>query len=115
MKKHYPVIIEQDKDGIFIVECPVLKSCRSYGKTINEAIDNIREAIEVCLLDEPPSADDKTTFIGIRDLEMDVASFFETIKFRITRVFSVTFNHTQTPENRYNEAFGFFRWSMPYI
>ena len=22
MNKHYPVIIEQDKDGIFIVECP---------------------------------------------------------------------------------------------
>ena len=54
MKKHYPVIIEQDKDGVYIVECPVLKSCRSYGRTISEAIENIQEAIGACLLDEPP-------------------------------------------------------------
>jgi hypothetical protein len=26
MKKHFPIIIEQDKDGVFIVECPVLNS-----------------------------------------------------------------------------------------
>ena len=70
MTKHYPVIIEQDKDGVYIVECPVLKSCRSYGRTISEAMENIQEAIGVCLLDEPPMADDKTTFIGIRDLEL---------------------------------------------
>lgn len=25
MKKHFPIIIEQDKDGVFIVECPVFK------------------------------------------------------------------------------------------
>ena len=49
---------------------PVLKSCRSYGNTISEAMENIQETIGGCLLDEPPLADDKTTFIGIRDLEM---------------------------------------------
>jgi predicted RNase H-like HicB family nuclease len=70
MKKHYPVIIEQDKDGVYIVECHVLKSCRSYGITISEAIENIQEAIGACLLDEPPMVDDTTTFVGIRDLEM---------------------------------------------
>jgi predicted RNase H-like HicB family nuclease len=56
MTKHYPVIIEQDKDGVYIVECPVLKSCRSYGRTISEAMENIQEAIGVCLLEEPPMA-----------------------------------------------------------
>ncbi len=49
MKKNFPVIIEQDEDGVFIVECPTLKSCRSYGYTIDEAMANIREAIEACL------------------------------------------------------------------
>jgi len=47
-KKHFPIIIEQDKDGVFIVESPVLKGCRSYGRTVDEALENIREAIEVC-------------------------------------------------------------------
>ena len=49
MKKHFPIIIEQDKDGVFIVESPILKGCRSYGRTVDEALENIREAIEVCL------------------------------------------------------------------
>ena len=48
MKKHFPVIIEQDKNGVYIVECPLFKGCRSYGHTIDEAVANIKEAIEVC-------------------------------------------------------------------
>jgi predicted RNase H-like HicB family nuclease len=34
MKKNFPVIVEQDDDGVFIVECPIIKGCRSYGHTI---------------------------------------------------------------------------------
>ena len=73
MKKHFPIIIEQDKDGVFIVECPVLKGCRSYGRTVDEALENIREAIEVCLMeDETPEFDKNTTFVGLRDLELAI-------------------------------------------
>ena len=71
MRKHFPVIIEQDGDGVFIVECPSFKGCRSYGHSIEEAMDNILEAIEACL-EEMPSAGD-VTFIGVRDLEVNVA------------------------------------------
>ena len=71
MKKHYPVIIEQDNDGIFIVECPLFKGCRSYGYSIDEALKNIREAIEACIDEEPP-LEDQVNFVGLRDLEMGV-------------------------------------------
>ena len=71
MKKHYPVIIEQDNDGIFIVECPIFKGCRSYGYSIDEALKNIWEAIEACIDEEPP-LEDQVTFVGLRDLEMGV-------------------------------------------
>jgi predicted RNase H-like HicB family nuclease len=70
MKKHFPIIIEQDKDGVFIVECPVLKGCRSYGRNVDEALENIREAIEVCMMDEAPEFDKNMTFVGLRDLEL---------------------------------------------
>jgi predicted RNase H-like HicB family nuclease len=49
MKKHFPIIIEQDKNGIYIVECPILKGCRSYGNSIDEVVENIQEAISCCL------------------------------------------------------------------
>lgn len=71
MKKHYPIIIEQDKDGVFIVQCPLFKGCRSYGHNIEEAIENIKEAIEVCVEDD--DIKDNPTFIGIRDIELALA------------------------------------------
>ncbi|MCF6093045.1 type II toxin-antitoxin system HicB family antitoxin [Microaerobacter geothermalis] len=47
--KTLPVLIEQDESGYFIVTCPVLKGCYTQGKTLKEAMDNIKEAIELCL------------------------------------------------------------------
>lgn len=73
MKRHFPIIIEHDRDGVFIVECPVLKGCRSYGRTVDEALENIREAIEVCVMDETPDLDQTMTFVGLRDLELAIS------------------------------------------
>ena len=67
---HYPVIIEQDKDGFFIVNCPTLTGCRSYGRTFSEAMDNIKEAIAVCVEDSAPTPEDSPEFIGVRDVEL---------------------------------------------
>jgi len=69
-RKHFPIIIEQDADDIFIVTCPVFKGCHSYGYTTDEAIENITEAIGSCL--EDTIVDDHTQFVGIRDIEIAV-------------------------------------------
>ena len=74
MKKHFPIIIEQDQDGIFIVNCPILKGCRSYGETLDIALNNISEAIKVCIDEAEPDDTDTTMFIGIRDLEIAVST-----------------------------------------
>ncbi len=71
MKRHYPIIIEQDKDGVYIVECPSFKGCRSYGHNIEKAIENIEEAIEVC--SEENIIEDQPIFIGVRDIELAIA------------------------------------------
>ena len=39
------VILYKDEDGYWIVECPSLKGCVSQGKTKEEALFNIKEAI----------------------------------------------------------------------
>ncbi len=70
MTRHFPIIVEQDANGVFIVDCPLIQGCRSYGATMDEAIANIREAIEACLPDG--SSSEEATFIGIRDLEIAV-------------------------------------------
>jgi len=44
-----PLFIEKGEDGFYVVECPVLEGCYTQGKTIDEAIQNIREVIELIL------------------------------------------------------------------
>lgn len=39
------VVIEQDEDGVFVAVCPTLPGCVSQGKTREEAIENIKDAI----------------------------------------------------------------------
>ncbi len=39
------VILYKDEDGHWIAECPSLKGCNSQGKTKEEALSNIKEAI----------------------------------------------------------------------
>lgn len=45
----YPVIAQEDVSGGYWVSCPVLEGCYSQGETIDEALKNIREAIELVL------------------------------------------------------------------
>ncbi len=46
--KSYPVIIEQE--GVeYVVSCPVFQGCYSQGNSIDEALLNIKEAIELCI------------------------------------------------------------------
>ena len=49
------VVVSEGEDGYFVARCPSLKSCWSQGKTREEALRNIREAIELYL--EPSPAD----------------------------------------------------------
>lgn len=45
----FSILIEQDKDGRYVVECTDLPGCLSEGDTLKEAIENINEAIVGCI------------------------------------------------------------------
>ncbi len=47
------VIVERGEDGYFVAHVPTLKSCWSQGKTREEALENIKEAIDLYLEPEP--------------------------------------------------------------
>ena len=40
------ITLEQDEDGFIVASCPVLPGCHSQGRTKEEAIANITEAIQ---------------------------------------------------------------------
>jgi antitoxin HicB len=48
----FKVFLERDEDYAgYVVRCPSIQGCYSQGKTVEEALANIREAIELCLED----------------------------------------------------------------
>lgn len=47
----FKVILEPDKTGGYVVICPSIPGCYSEGHTVEEALKNIKEAIELCLED----------------------------------------------------------------
>ena len=65
---HFPIMIEIDEDGYFIVSCPSFKGCHSYGETIDEALENIKEVIEMCLEEQELESENK--FVGFREVEI---------------------------------------------
>jgi predicted RNase H-like HicB family nuclease len=44
-----PLFIEKDEDGFYVVECPLFEGCYSQGKTLDEALKNIREVIHLII------------------------------------------------------------------
>lgn len=47
------IVIERGEDGYFAAHCPSLRSCWSQGRTREEAIANMREAIDLYLEPSP--------------------------------------------------------------
>lgn len=45
----YRVLIEQDEDGVYVAEVPSLPGCITQGNTRTEALENVKEAIELYL------------------------------------------------------------------
>lgn len=82
---NFKVFISQDEDGIFVASCTAIPGCHSQGKTYEEVINNIKEAIELCLkvaqddIEYRESIDfsNKITprFIGISEVKINHPSF----------------------------------------
>lgn len=70
-KTHFPILVEQDEDNFYIVSCPTFKGCHSYGSTIEEAMNNIQEVIEICV--EEQKSEQINRFVGFRELALNIA------------------------------------------
>ena len=49
------IVLEKGLDGYITAYCPALKGCVSQGKTEEEAIANLKEAVELWLEPDPDS------------------------------------------------------------
>jgi predicted RNase H-like HicB family nuclease len=49
MSKAFNVVIERDTEGYFVGSVPELPGCHTQAKSLDELMNRIREAIELCL------------------------------------------------------------------
>jgi predicted RNase H-like HicB family nuclease len=70
------VLIEQDEDGKYVASCPSLEGCYTQGDTFEEAMENIKDVIEMCLreLEEEKKPFDLRfpEIIGVKHLEIAI-------------------------------------------
>jgi len=43
----FQILIQRDEDGIYIASCPAINGCHTQGETYEEALNNIKEAINL--------------------------------------------------------------------
>ncbi len=67
---NFTVLIEQDEDGMYIVKVPDIPGCYTQGKTVEQAMERIKEAIQVCLEAEEEEEILPLKFIGVQQLEV---------------------------------------------
>ena len=64
------VSLQADETGMIVAECPAIPGCISQGGTEEEALKNIREAIEACL--EARAAHGMPLTVATREVEVSV-------------------------------------------
>ena len=64
------ITLDRDETGMVVAECPAIPGCVSQGKTEEEAIENVREAIQACL--EARAAQGMPLTVAIRQIEVAV-------------------------------------------
>lgn len=66
---NFDVLIEQDEDGVYIAVVPEIEGCYTQGKTLQEVVERIKEAIEVCLEGDKEEVT-PLKFIGIQRVQV---------------------------------------------
>lgn len=64
------VTLDRDETGMIVAECPAIPGCVSQGKTEDEALANVREAIVGCL--EARSEAGMPLTVATRQIEVNV-------------------------------------------
>ena len=68
MKKKYNVVVERDSEGWLVASVPGLSGCHTQAKSYDQLFERIKEAIELCLEDEPDFASNE--FLGVQQVAL---------------------------------------------
>jgi predicted RNase H-like HicB family nuclease len=65
MAREFDVLIERDSDGYYVASVPALHGCHTQARSLDELMDRVREAIELCL-EVQGAPIEELTFVGVQ-------------------------------------------------
>ncbi|MFC1926882.1 type II toxin-antitoxin system HicB family antitoxin [Chloroflexota bacterium] len=68
----YTVVIRKAPDGMYIASCPLLPEARAQGETHDECLENIREALGLCLECRKEQGEEIPQEIDTKSVTLDI-------------------------------------------
>ncbi len=65
MKREFNVLIERDSEGYYVATVPALRGCHTQARSLDQLMDRVREAIQLCLEVEGGDAQ-QLDFVGVQ-------------------------------------------------
>ena len=69
MSRDFSVIIERDAEGCYVATVPGLRRCHTQARSLDELVDRVKEAIQVCL-DSERTDEVPLDFIGVQKVTL---------------------------------------------
>jgi predicted RNase H-like HicB family nuclease len=69
MGREFNVVVERDADGFYVASVPTLHGCHTQARSLDELMDRIKEAIELCL-EVQGETGDALDFIGVQRVRL---------------------------------------------
>ena len=69
MARQFDVVVEKDSAGFFVASVPALPGCHTQAKSLDELMERVREAIELCL-EVQGEIPEQLDFVGVQRISV---------------------------------------------
>ena len=66
MRREFDVLIERDSEGYYVATVPGLHGCHTQARSLDDLMERVREAVELCLEVEGDAAGTSLDFVGVQ-------------------------------------------------
>lgn len=69
MNRDFDVVIERDTEGYYVASVPALRGCHTQAKSLDDLMERVKEAIELCLEVEGEEVE-QLAFVGVQRISI---------------------------------------------
>jgi predicted RNase H-like HicB family nuclease len=70
MARQFAVMIERDESGTLVASVPSLRGCHTQARTMDELLERVKEAIQLCLEVQGKESQEQLELVGIQLVEV---------------------------------------------